>query len=340
MHKSIQQFYPSISPLLQYRGDVTSQRGEDGIIARIMGVLKPNNRYCVEFGAWDGKHHSNCYNLIMNNNWSGVMTEANAEKYGQLVETYRGRSDVKTLNKFVEVEGRNTLDNILKECGAPSDPGVISIDIDGNDYHVWDSLVAFTPELMVIEFNPTIPNDVVFIQEKSFQVSHGNSLLALVQLGEKKGYELVACTELNAFFVKKGNAAVLGVENTSHFYLYTPVQDGRIFQGYDTAIHVVGMDYLMWANRPVSSEDFQVLPKSQRGWGDAQRSVQMSTQMSAEISALALFDQALMRHQTGRFEDAVTLYGLAVDMNPNYVEAFSNRGVCVVRSFETDAGVI
>lgn len=321
MHKSIQNFYPLVSPLLQYRHNVTSQQGEDGIIDRIMSVLSPVNRYCVEFGAWDGKNHSNCYNLIMNKNWAGVMIEPNPERYEQLTETYRGCSAVKTVNKFVQCDGPDTLDNILMDCGAPSEPGLISIDIDGNDYHVWESLVAFRPELLVIEFNPTIPNDVIFIQDKSFEINHGCSLLALVILGKKKGYELAVCTEWNAFFVKEGKAAALGVENTSHLALYTPQLDGRIFQGMDHSIHVVGMDCLFWGGRALTSEDFQVLSKSERVWKDAQN--------SDRIKAQERFNEALTHHQAGRLADAAVFYALAIDLKPDHMEAISNRGVAL-----------
>src|SRR5688572_7452284 len=155
------------SPLLAYKFDVTSQCGEDGIIAHICDVIEPANRYCIEFGAWDGKLYSNCYNLFANAGWDGLMIEANAEKYLQLQATYAGNTRVKTLNRFVELDGPNSLDNILKEVGAPAEPGVLSIDIDGNDYHIFESLTEHRPELVIVEFNPTVPNDVIFVQAPS-----------------------------------------------------------------------------------------------------------------------------------------------------------------------------
>jgi hypothetical protein len=58
-------FFNIDSPLLKYQSNVTSQNGEDGIIQHIFKVLPPaQNRYCVEFGAWDGMHLSNCFNLV------------------------------------------------------------------------------------------------------------------------------------------------------------------------------------------------------------------------------------------------------------------------------------
>jgi hypothetical protein len=137
---------------------------------------------------------------------------------------------------------------------------------------VWESLTRHTPELIVIEFNVTIPNDVLFVQDKSFEVNQGCSLLALVMLGKDKGYELAVCTTWNAIFVKRDKLERLGVKDNFIMNLYKPLHDGRIFQGYDGSIHVAGMTKLVWqGGTPLTSEDFQVLPKMKRVWRDAQK---------------------------------------------------------------------
>jgi hypothetical protein len=259
------------SPLLAHKRNVASQCGEDGVIERIFELIPPTSRFCVEFGAWDGKHYSNCYNLLQNAGWSGLMIEASREKYPDLVATYAGNQRVKTLNRFVHFDGEDRLDNILAQERAPQSFGVLSIDVDGCDYHIWEALRTFSADLVVIEFNPTIPNDVRFVQEKSFDVNHGCSLLALIVLAKTKGYELAACTDWNAFFVRSDLYPFLGIDNNFINRMYRPQQNGRIFQGYDGTIFVLGMDKLFWSGIPVSSEDFQVLSKEQRVWNDAQR---------------------------------------------------------------------
>jgi hypothetical protein len=270
--QGLYRFHQVTSPLSKYEGNVASQCGEDGIIARINELLCPEHKFCVEFGAWDGKLHSNCYNLIANQNWAAMMIEADGEKFKELERTYGGNTGVTSVHRFVDFEGANTLDNILAEFGAPRNFGLLSIDIDGNDFYVFESLTNYSPEVVVIEFNPTVPNDVVFVQEKTFEVNHGCSLLALVFLGREKGYELAVCTSTNAIFVKKEKLATIGIKDNFIFRMYAPMQDGRIFQGYDGSIHVVGMNRLIWKdNMPVSSEDFQVLPKAYRHWAHAQR---------------------------------------------------------------------
>jgi hypothetical protein len=199
------------------------------------------------------------------------MIEANPGKYAELIGAYRNVERVRTANRFVNFEGPDRLDSILQEFGVPTVFGLLSIDIDGNDYHVWQSLVEYRPELVVIEFNPSVPNDVEFVQTRSFDVNQGCSLRALISLGAEKGYELAVCTDWNAIFVTKEKFALVGVRDNSIDRLYSPVQNGRIFQGYDGSIHVVGMDRLLWRNIPINSGDFQVLPKSLRVFDDAQR---------------------------------------------------------------------
>jgi hypothetical protein len=270
MKLAIARFFQVENPLVKYANNVTSQNGEDGIIEHIVSVISPANKYCVEFGAWDGRHYSNCYNLIKNHSWHGAMIEANPARYDELRWTYANDQDVKCVNKFVEFEGANTLDNVLEEIGAPSELGVLSIDIDGNDYYVWESIRNFTAELVVIEFNPTIPNDVIFVQERSPGINQGCSLLSLIMLGKKLGYELACCTRWNALFVRTEKFHLLGVKDNFIYRMYQPMQDGRIFHGYDSYIHVVGMNTLFWKNGvQLSSDDFQVLPEAERVWSGA-----------------------------------------------------------------------
>jgi hypothetical protein len=271
MRLELMSLHKKVSPLAAYASNVTSQHGEDGLIAHIMKVIQPSEKYCVEFGAWDGKYLSNCHTLLTAGGWGGAMIEANAGKFAELTETYRGFPAVKTINRLVDFEGPNSLDAILVEAGAPRSFGLLSIDVDGNDYHIWNSLSAFTPELVVIEFNPTIPNDVLFVQDASFDVNHGASLLALVVLGKEKGYELAATTQTNGLFVRADKFPLLGIQNNFIERMHTPVLNGRIFQGYDGSIHVVGMDRLWERGTPLSSEDFQVLPKDQQVFADAQK---------------------------------------------------------------------
>lgn len=61
---------------------------------------------------------------------------------------------------------------------------------------IWESLEDYYPKVVVIEHNPTIPNNIIYIQEKDVSIQRGSSLRALVELGKSKGYELVATTKV------------------------------------------------------------------------------------------------------------------------------------------------
>jgi hypothetical protein len=258
--------------LLQHGANVTSQCGEDGILAKIFEVIGEHGKLCVEFGAWDGREFSNTYALIQQQGWSGYLIEANPERFKALQETYGANPRAKPINRFVRLDkGEGTIDEILAEHGCPAEIDLLSIDIDGNDYYVWESMAEPSAKVVVIEFNPTVPNDVYFVQDRSFQVNQGCSLLALIQLGREQGYELVCATGWNAIFVRLEYFALFNIEDNSIDAMYQPLMNGRIFHGFDGTVHVLGMPRLMWHNMRFGAETFQVLPPEKRVHGDAQR---------------------------------------------------------------------
>jgi hypothetical protein len=170
--------------LQEFCKNVTTQRGEDGIVEKIFEIIGATNRYCVEFGAWDGKLYSSTWNLLNNHRWGGLLIEANEVKFAELEGAYRGNDQVATLNTLVEQEGEASLDAILTRAGAPVDLDFLCIDVDGVDWHIWNSLTEFLPKVISIEFNPTVPNDIVFVQDDDAAINQGASLLALIELGK------------------------------------------------------------------------------------------------------------------------------------------------------------
>ena len=78
---------------------------------------------------------------------------------------------------------------------------ILSIDIDGFDYQIFESLNRFKPKIVITEYNPTIPNDVSYIQPYNTKSRHGSSVKSLIELGESKGYIPVALTDTNLFLL-------------------------------------------------------------------------------------------------------------------------------------------
>ena len=260
---------PMTNPLNDYAYSTYSQFGEDGIIEKIFEILPSSHpRWCVEFGAWDGKFLSNTYELISNKNWNGVLIEGNTAKFPDLQKTFKAIQQVTLINKYVDFEGENTLDKLLKETAIPTAFDLLSIDIDGNDYHIWESIKTYQPKLVIIEFNPSIPADIEFVQEKNPKVNHGNSLLSLIKLGKTKGYELIATTYCNGFFIRKNYFELFQLEDNSIDKLWKIIQSPRIFQLYDGTLVLTEEFRLIWHHKLVTNEDIQVVPRVLRHFGD------------------------------------------------------------------------
>ncbi len=246
---------------LIHKKNITSQNGEDGIISKIFELIEGDN-WCVEVGAWDGKYLSNTYNLIANEGWSGILIEPNKKRYNKLIKTHSMHNRVFCLNKKVGFNGKNSLDNILKDTLIPKNFDLLSIDVDGIEYHIWASIKKYHPKVVIVEFNYSIPNDIVFIQQKNMNLNQGSSLLALTQLGKKKNYELVAITYANAIYVEKKYYKLFGLKENSLDLMYDNISyQTRLFQLYDGTLVLVGCDRLLWHGRKIYQRQIQVLPK-------------------------------------------------------------------------------
>ena len=225
----------------------SGELGEIQVINNILDVVEKKEKWCVEFGAANGKFLSNTHDLIKNRNYSAVLIEPNNILFDQLKDYYQDNQKVITLNKFVEVDGYNMLDSILEEFNIPSDFDFLSIDIDGNDYHIWNSIKKYQPKIVCIEYNPTIPNEVRFVQPLDFNINQSSSLLSLVELGKRKGYELVSAFWDNAIFVQSGYFDLFGIQDNSPACLRKNLDSiTYLFSGLDGKIFLHGNKTLPW----------------------------------------------------------------------------------------------
>ncbi len=248
--------------LNSYTRKVTSQYGEDGIIAKALEVIGRADNWCVEFGSWDGRKCSNTYNLIEAKGYSAVLIEASAKRFVNLKENFRHNDKVICLNEFVGFDSADGLDVILGRTEIPKDFDVLSIDIDGNDYHVWEAVKEYRPKVVVIEFNPTIPKTVEFVQRRDFGVTQGSSLLSISKLSKSKGYELVAVTKNNGIFVDSKYFGLFGIEDNSLEALWTDESFiTHIFCGYDGTIFIRGYGKSPWHLIPLKESKMQILPR-------------------------------------------------------------------------------
>lgn len=226
--------------LNEFANNIASQNGEDGIIEKILEVIRDNNKWCVEFGSWDGIRFSNTYNLIKNRNFSGILIEGNPLRFQDLLKTYEGNQRVVPINAFVGFEETDNLDLLLETTKIPIDFDLLSIDIDGNDYHVWKRVNRYKPKVVIIEFNSTIPKTIEFVQPRDMRINQGSSLLSITKLGKEKGYELVAVVRGNAIFVNSKYFSLFGIEDNSVDVMQIHDSITYIFNGYDGTVFVRG----------------------------------------------------------------------------------------------------
>lgn len=241
--------------------NVTSQTGEDGIIAAALRTLPLPclSHWCIEFGAWDGRHLSNTYDLVDRHGYRVVLIEGDRRKHRELCSTYPHPERAIFLNAYVGWSAEDNLDQLLSHYEMPADPDLLSIDVDGNDYHIWRALARVRPKLVLIEYNPTIPNCVEFVQQSKPDCNQGSSPASLVRLGKEKGYALIAVTKLNLLFVDCCYYHLFDIPDNS---LDTLRDDEPVylFAGYDGTIFTSGAFHLPWHGLPVPAERLQVLP--------------------------------------------------------------------------------
>ncbi len=197
----------AVIPLNKFENKIYSQHGEDGIIAEIFNRIGTTSKTFFEFGAGAGSEN-NTIALLMQG-WKGWWIDG-----GDYVSTYKKlfASSVATNNLVVSkniVTSKN-INSIVTELNIPKEIDLLSIDIDGNDYYVWEAISATNARVVVIECNAAYPPGFNFLQEESDQMWNGSnffgaSLHTINELAIKKGYTLVCCDLVgaNAFFVRK-----------------------------------------------------------------------------------------------------------------------------------------
>jgi len=252
--------------LLDFKADVHSQAGEDGVLGKILELLPAADRWCVEFGAWDGAYFSNTRHLIESRGYSAVLIEPDPGRYAGLCRNYREVPRVIPVNRAVGFTPADGLDTILRGTPVPTDFDLLSIDIDGNDYHAWEA-VTYRPKVVCVEFNPTIPTGVRFVQPADPRIAQGTGITPLAELGKAKGYELVAVLDFNAVFVRAEYFPLFGIRDnrpdalrTCHAYVT------HLFTGYDGTVFLAGNRRLVWHDLPLEAGRMQLLPRWLRAY--------------------------------------------------------------------------
>jgi len=205
--------HKKISSLHDAEFQVFSQFGDDGIIQYLVNKLDIHNKTFVEFGV-ENYTESNTRFLLITNNWSGMVIDADKKNIDYIKnDPVSWMHDLHSVCAFVTKENINQLIKNFLGKGYHEEIGILSIDIDGNDYWIWNEITVVKPIIIIVEYNAafgkdnswTIPYKPDFSRYNYSTLQYwGASLKAFYQLGAKKGYSFIGCNSAgnNAYFIR------------------------------------------------------------------------------------------------------------------------------------------
>ncbi len=227
---------PLLRELEAAEKSVYSQHGEDGVIQALLKEIPPGNQFIVEFGAYDGECMSNSRHLICDHNWQALLIEPDPRFFARLEHLYAKNDRVKTVQAFITTENINQL---FADAEVPKKFDVLSIDVDGPDYYLWQALTDYQPAIVLLEYNASIPPDKKYIvpEEQAWKLSgtarEGASILALYELGLQKGYRLIysELSGANLFFIHESLVENFDLTGLTPDALYQTPQFGELAGG-------------------------------------------------------------------------------------------------------------
>jgi hypothetical protein len=227
--------------LKDYEFKIFSQWGEDGIIQRLTSVVEIANRAFIEFGVQDFTE-SNCRFLLVKDNWDGLVIDGSADNIKALKNSYfYYKHNLVAVDAFI---AKDNINDLLARSGFGEDVGILSIDLDGNDYFIFEAITYCRPRIIICEYNAvfgairsiSVPYDAAFVRHNKHysHIYYGASLGAIAHIAKKKGYSLVGTNTAgnNCFFVRNDllNAQVQ-VLDTGEAFTASKFRESRDIRG-------------------------------------------------------------------------------------------------------------
>jgi len=214
---------------------VFSQWGEDGVVQHLVRTLSPSDTF-VEIGVGDYAE-SNTRFLLTHDNWRGAIFDGGDAHVRFVRRTgLAWRHSIDAVSAFVT---RENVNDLVRGAGISGEIGLLSIDVDGVDYWLWDAVDVVNPWIVVVEYNSafgaehavTVPYDAAFTATAAHPSGQyfGASLAALEHLARAKGYRLVGATSqgVNAFFVREDVAGDLWSPTVGEAYARSRIRTVR-----------------------------------------------------------------------------------------------------------------
>lgn len=218
--------YDDPKKLTKYGWKVYSQNEEDGILNEIFKRIGTTNRTFVEFGVGNGLENNTL--LLLLTGWKGLWIEGSEEYCREIKNGFKKLIDdsrLKVAQCFITKDNINT---VISSNISEKEIDLLSIDIDGNDIHIFETINSVDARVVVIEYNGRFPAPLQYCMK--YNENHrwdgtdnfGASLSYIEQVFRAKGYALVGCniTGTNAFFVKSSLTVNLFLEpftSETHF---------------------------------------------------------------------------------------------------------------------------
>jgi hypothetical protein len=214
---------------------VFSQWDEDGIIQYLISHIPIENRTFIEFGV-ENYEESNTRFLLLNNHWQGMVLDASARDIEYIRrDRIHWQYDLKVKEAWIT---RENIDSLITQAGFGEDLGLLSIDLNGNDYWIWEAIERTRPRVAIVEYNSLLglePVAVPYQDDFDRTAAHhsnlyyGSSLAALHHLAQSKGYILLGSNIWghNAFFVRSDVAGELRGLEPEQAYVASKFREAR-----------------------------------------------------------------------------------------------------------------
>ena len=215
---------------------VFSQFGDDGILQFLISRIGLRDQSFVEFGV-ENYRESNTRFLLVNDNWRGLVIDGSKRNIRDIHHSsLYWRHDLTAIHAFIT---RDNINDLLAANGFSGQIGLLSIDLDGVDYWVWEKLTVVQPQIVVAEYNAlfgveravTVPYNPKFVREKAHysNLYWGCSLPALNRIAESRGYQFVGCNSAgnNAYFVKRSATASLPCPSLVEGFVESKFRESR-----------------------------------------------------------------------------------------------------------------
>ena len=195
--------------LIPFGHKIYSQTDEDGIIREIFSRIGVTNRTFVEFGVGDGLENNTL--ALLFDGWQGLWIEGSASLTRRIRANLPSVIRERRLSVTTALVTRDNIDALISAAVPSGEIDLMSVDIDGNDYHVFESVTCVRPRVIVMEYNARFPPPLEYCM--AYDAAHvwreddcfGASLKFLELALARRGYCLVGCSlsGVNAFFVRQ-----------------------------------------------------------------------------------------------------------------------------------------